>query len=156
MLLHLRESAMKLRLVFGAALAGMLVSCGAPPGPGADRRAIDAIDTVVVIYAENRAFDTFYGLFPGANGIPGVNPSAVGPYVPQADRDGALLPSLPPAWGGLTARGQPLTVTEAQSASLANRPFQLNGPNTLGGNGVVVPFDVMTRNLVHRYYNKIM
>ncbi|MBK7062721.1 MAG: hypothetical protein IPH51_20685 [Rubrivivax sp.] len=28
---------------------------------------------MVVIYAENRAFDNLYGLFPGANGIPGRN-----------------------------------------------------------------------------------
>ena len=27
------------------------------------------IETIVVIYAENRSFDNLYGLFPGANGI---------------------------------------------------------------------------------------
>ena len=57
--------------------------------------------------------------------------------------EGSALATLPPAWGGLTARTQPLTVTEAQSAGLANRPFLLNGPNALGGNGVVVPVDVI-------------
>ncbi len=138
------------------ALSFTLLSCSAPAPRSADRRALDAIDTVVVIYAENRAFDTLFGLFPGANGIPGVNPSAVGAYVPQVDRDGSALATLPPAWGGLTARNEPLTVTEAQSAGLANRPFLLNGPNALAGSGVVVPVDVMTRNLVHRYYNNIM
>jgi len=137
-------------------LSGSLVACGAAPQEGPDRRAIDAIDTVVVIYAENRAFDTLFGLYPGANGIPGVNPSAVGGYLAQLDRDGAPLPALPPAWGGLTARNQAVTVSEAQSAGLANRPFQLNGRNALGGSGVVVAPDVMTRNLVHRYYNNIM
>jgi len=138
------------------ALTFALASCTAPRPGGGDRRALDAIDTVVVIYAENRAFDTLFGLYPGANGIPGVNPSAVGTLVPQVDRDGSPLATLPPAWGGLTARNQRLTVTEAQSAGLANRPFLLNGPNALGGSGMVVPFDVMTRNLVHRYYNNIM
>src|SRR5450631_3177323 len=127
MLLHLRESAMKLRLLFGAVLAGMLVSCGASPGPGGDRRAIDAIDTVVVIYAENRAFDTFYGLFPGANGIPGRNPSAVGTLLPQRDIDGAVLSVLPPIWGGLTAAGQSPVVTQAETVGLPNRPFQIDG-----------------------------
>ena len=136
------------------ALSLALAACSAPPR--GDRRALDAIDTVVVIYAENRDFDTLFGLYPGANGIPGVNPSAVGALVPQVDRDGSPLATLPPAWGGLTARNQPLTVTEAQSAGLANRPFLLNGPNALGGSGVVVPVNVMTRNLVHRYYNNIM
>ena len=137
------------------ALSLALAACSAPPR-GGDRRALDAIDTVVVIYAENRAFDTLFGLYPGANGIPGVNPSAVGALVPQVDRDGSPLATLPAAWGGLTARNQPLTVTEAQSAGLANRPFLLNGPNALGGSGAVVPVNVMTRNLVHRYYNNIM
>jgi acid phosphatase len=138
-----------------AFITGALAACGAPP-PAGDRRAIDAIDTVVVIYAENRAFDTLFGLFPGANGIPGVNPSALGAYTPQVDRDGSVLPTLPPAWGGLTAGNQPVTVSQAQSTGLANRPFQINGPNALGGSSIVVPVEAMTRNLVHRYYNSVM
>ena len=137
-------------------LSFALAACSAPPRGADDRRALDAIDTVVVIYAENRAFDTLFGLFPGANGIPGVNPSAVGAYVPQVDRNGAPLATLPPTWGGLMARNQPLTVSEAQTTGLANRPFLLNGPNALGGSGVAVPVEGMTRNLVHRYYNNIM
>ena len=138
------------------ALSFLLAACSAPPQGASDRRALDAIDTVVVIYAENRAFDTLFGLYPGANGIPGVNPSAVGALVPQVDRDGTPLATLPPAWGGLTGRNQPVTVSEAQSAGLPNRPFQLNGANGLAGSGVVVPFEVMTRGLVHRFYNNMM
>jgi len=140
-------------LLMAAVLAACTVTPAAPPG---DRRALDAIDTLVVIYAENRAFDTLFGLFPGANGIPGVNPSAVGTYVPQVDRNGATLPTLPPSWGGLMARNQPLSIAEAQTAGLPNRPFLLNGPNALAGSGVAVPLDLMTRNLVHRYYNNLM
>ncbi|HEY2559012.1 MAG TPA: acid phosphatase [Caldimonas sp.] len=140
-------------LVVAVALASCSVS---PAVPAGDRRALDAIDTVVVIYAENRAFDTLFGLFPGANGIPGVNPGAVGAYVPQVDRDGTPMATLPPTWGGLMARNQPLAVAEAETAGLANRPFLLNGPNALAGSGVVVPVEMMTRNLVHRYYNNIM
>ena len=37
--------------------------------------AMNNIQNVVVIFAENRGFDNLYGLFPGANGIPGVNPT---------------------------------------------------------------------------------
>jgi acid phosphatase len=133
-----------------------LASCSAPPPRAGDRRALDAIDTVVVIYAENRAFDTLFGLFPGANGIPGVNPSAVGAYVPQVDRNGAAIATLPPTWGGLMARDQAITVSEAQTTGLANRPFLLNGANALGGTGIAIPVEAMTRNLVHRYYNNIM
>lgn len=62
-----------------------LAACSTPPSGG--DKAVSAIDTVLVIYAENRGFDTLYGLFPGANGIPGVNPSAVGAVVAQKDFD---------------------------------------------------------------------
>ncbi|HEX3139847.1 MAG TPA: acid phosphatase [Rhizobacter sp.] len=121
-----------------------------------NRLALDGIDTVVVIYAENRAFDTLYGLFPGANGIPGKNPSSQGPAAPQKDFDGKLLPVLPPAWGGLTAGGQAVTLTQAQSTGLPNAMFQIDDPKGIGTSGVVVSQSVITRDLVHRFYNNIM
>ena len=77
---------MKRLVPIALALSAALASCSAPTPRSDDRRALDAIDTVVVIYAENRAFDTLFGLFPGANGIPGVNPSAVRRLRPQVDR----------------------------------------------------------------------
>jgi len=116
---------------------------------------IDAIDTIVVIYAENRSFDNMYGLFPGANGIPGRNASSDGVYHPQIDFNGKALPVLPPAWGGLTANGQPLTVTQAQSAGMPNAPFQIDEAKGLNGSGVVVGQGIITRDLVHRYYNNM-
>jgi acid phosphatase len=144
------------RLTLGAlAAAVLLAACAGLPGER-NAAAVNAIDTVVVIYAENRAFDTLYGLFPGADGIPGVNPSAMGPYVPQKDFDGAVLPTLPPAWGGLTANGQPVTMTQAQSAGMPNRPFRIDDPAGLNGSGVVVSQAITTRDLVHRFYNNIM
>ena len=121
-----------------------------------NRLALEAIDTVVVIYAENRAFDTMYGLFPGANGIPGRNPGSTGPVHPQKDFDGTALPVLPPAWGGLTANGQPITMTQAQTTGMANQAFQIDDPKGLNGSGVVVAQSVTTRDLVHRYYNNMM
>ena len=144
-------------LTLGLAL---LASCGAPsssPGPATgDRHGIGAIDNLVVIYAENRAFDTFYGLFPGANGIPGRNPSAVGSVLPQRDVDGSVLAVLPPVWGGLTAPGQTPAVTQAQTAGLPNKPFQIDGPDAFGGRAIGVPISVTTRDLVHRFYNNMM
>ena len=113
------------RLLAASTLALLLVSCATPPG-GGSADAVNAVDTLVVIYAENRAFDTMYGLFPGAEGIPGVNPSAVEAAVPQKDFDGSVLATLPPTWGGLTANGQPVTVTQAQSAGLPNKPFRID------------------------------
>jgi acid phosphatase len=138
-----------------ALLAALLAACSSTPPRGSDA-AVEAVDTVVVIYAENRAFDTLYGLFPGANGIPGVNPSGVGTIAPQRDFDGAVLPTLPPTWGGVTAGGQPVTLSQAQSVGMPNRPFRIDDPAGLNGTGTVVPSSVTTRDLVHRFYNNMM
>jgi acid phosphatase len=136
--------------------ASALLAACAGMNRGGNDTAVNAIDTVVVIFAENRAFDTLYGLFPGANGVPGVNPSSVGGYTPQKDFDGAVLPTLPPAWGGLTANGQLVTLTQAQSAGMPNKPFRIDDPAGLNGSGVVVSQAITTRDLVHRYYSNIM
>ena len=116
-----------------------------------NRLALDKITNIVVIYAENRGFDNLYGLFPGADGIPGINPTSKGGYVPQKDFDGSTLSVLPPTWGGVTAAGQQVTITQAQSANMANKPFQIDGPT-----GFNLPLDVITRDLVHRFYNNQM
>ena len=56
------------RLLFPTILIVTLTACALQRAP---RRPIhlDAIQHVVVIYAENRSFDNLYGLFPGASGI---------------------------------------------------------------------------------------
>ena len=115
--------------------------------------AIDAIDTLVVIYAENRAFDTLFGLFPGANGIPDRNPASTGTVYPQRDFDGSVLATLPPVWGGVSGPGQPATLTQAQTVGMPNRMFQIDDPKGFNGSGVMVGPNVITRDLVHRYYN---
>jgi acid phosphatase len=53
-------------------------------------RNLTKIETVVVIYAENRSFDHLYGFFPGANGIA----QATDEQKTQLDHDGTLLPYL--------------------------------------------------------------
>lgn len=125
----------------------------------ARRVALDNIKTVVVIYAENRGFDNLYGLFPGANGIPGVNPASTGTVEPQKDFDGSILPVLPPTWGGLTAAGQAVQLPQASTANWANKPFQIDTPLASGGingSGVEISQSVTTRDLVHRFYNNQM
>ena len=44
---------------------------------------LESIETIVVIYAENRSFDNLYGYFPGANGLSSLTPAE---YV-QRDRE---------------------------------------------------------------------
>jgi len=120
------------------------------------RIALQNIKTVVVIYAENRGFDNLYGLYPGANGIPGVNPTSVGTAEPQKDFDGTTLATLPPTWGGFTAAGQAVTLPAASTVGWANKPFRIDDPAGVNGTGVVVGQNVITRDLVHRFYNNQM
>lgn len=108
---------------------------------------IERIQVVVVIYAENRSFDNLYGLFPGANGLQHLTPSD---YT-QTDRDGSVLRELPPIWGGLTAEGETPEITEARTAHLPNRPFAIDDPD-----GFNIPASVVTRDLLHRFYENQM
>ncbi|WP_224543985.1 acid phosphatase [Mesorhizobium sp. CA16] len=107
----------------------------------------DKIDTVVVIYAENRSFDNLYGGFPGANGLANVSPE----QARQLDRDGKPLSELPPAWGGLTGKGVTPAVTEAQSAHLRNATFAIDDPKGFNENTGVI-----THDLWHRFYQEQM
>jgi acid phosphatase len=116
------------------------------------------IDTIVVIYAENRAFDNLYGNFPGARGLGEVVGSDGRPlpaYVPQIDRDGTVLPALPPTWGGVTAPGVDPVVTEAQSAGLPNAPFSIEHAFTAQSN-VTLSTSTVTRDLWHRFFEHQM
>lgn len=125
----------------GSALASFTTIAGAAPA------GYDKIDTVVVIYAENRSFDNLYGGFPGANGLSNVSAD----QVRQLDRDGKPLAELPPAWGGLTGKGVTPPVTEAQTAHLANACFAIDDPN-----GFNLKTSVITRDLWHRFYQEQM
>ncbi len=142
-------------LAAGCVARGPAVPTGTP---GLDAKLRNSIQTVVVIYAENRAFDNLYGLFPGADGIPGVNPTASGPLLPQVDRDPArtLLPRLPKVWGGVTAAGQPVTIAEGRTASQANRPYQIDAPGGFQDTGVKTGPEVVTRDLYHRFFENQM
>jgi acid phosphatase len=116
------------------------------------------IRTIVVIYAENRAFDNLFGYFPGARGLDEVIDSAGRPlpaYVPQVDRDGSLLATLPQTWGGVTARGALPVVTQAQSAGLPNAPFSIETA-FIAASGTTLGSATVTRDLVHRFFENQM
>ena len=98
-------SAMTRRRTRMAAMApiaalGILPACSAAPSPTAAAAGIHAIRHVVVIFQENRSFDSYFGTYPGATGIPmsGGTPSVcvpdpatgscVRPFVDHADRNG--------------------------------------------------------------------
>lgn len=142
-----------LSTVAGGAVVTALAGCAmqsAEHGPGAEAqaaRSIKDIDTVVVIFAENRSFDNLYGHFPGANGLD--NASAASKL--QLDRDGSVLRELPPIWGGLTAKGVTPPVTQAETEHLPNRPFAVDDSK-----GFNLPLGTMTTDLIHRFYQNQM
>jgi phospholipase C len=89
----------------------------------------EKVQNIVVIYAENRSFDSLYGAFPGAHGLGDVTHGNGSPdkhYIRQKDRDGVtVLSKLPLTWNGVTAGSNPQVVTQAQSDDLPNAPFSI-------------------------------
>ena len=129
-----------------ALLAAVLSGCVEARAQGVGS-GISNIDTVVVIYAENRSFDNLYGSFPGANGLQNVTTE----NSTQIDRDGTQFKELPPVWDGLTAKGVAPPVTQAQTEHLPNRPFGIDDLE-----GFKTPLDIVTHDLWHRFYQNQM
>src|SRR3954451_497645 len=110
-------------------------------------KGLGQIETIVVIYAENRSFDNLYGHFQGADRIQNLTPEAAR----QRDRDGSILAELPPVWAGLTAPGVTPPITEAQPLHLPNRPFAIDDPQ-----GFNTPIATATRDLWHLFWENQM
>ncbi len=109
---------------------------------------ISQIKTIVVIFAENRAFDHLYGKFPGANGLA----NATAEQKLQLDRNGQPLATLPPINGnGLTDVSDPKQITTEATKGHANAPYALDDPNGYG-----VGLNYKLHDLVHRFYNNQM
>ena len=98
---------------------------------------LSKIETIVVIYPENRSFDHLYGLFPGANGIANATTEQ---YV-QRDHDGSELPYLR-VWN---AKGEP----DPNYPELPNAPFRIDAPPVSK-----LPNDVLL-SPIHAYYHSI-
>jgi len=146
-------------LALAAALA--LTACNSSDDAPVDTTAAlqSKVQTIVVIYAENRSFDNLFGNFPGANGLSSVVDSTGKPtaaYVPQKDRDGVtVLATLPQTWGGVTAPGVSPVVTQAQSAGLANQPFAVETAFQPTASATLTASTV-TRDLYHRFFENQM
>ena len=152
------------RLLGGVAMAGAAWTVGgcatSDPRPGAASAApltpaaTDAllrqyIQHVVVLYAENRSFNNLFADFPGL-----AQPLAQVPVeaTRQRDRDGRLLTTLPPVWGGMVPQSQVVDhrtykLDEHAISGLPNQPFALHAAD-----GAPLPHGVITRDLVHRFY----
>ena len=149
------------RFLAGAAALGAgaatLSACGgfehdAPANPQPlspvelDKKLHEQVKTIVVIYAENRSFNNLFANFPGVEKpLSALKPADY----QQRDRDGSLLQTLPPAWGGVLQVG-PQTVDGVTYApgvqfqeNLPNAPFALKGPNAED-----LPLSLVTRDLL--------
>ncbi len=149
-------------LCAAASLGGCAAADRIPPssaGAGPTTEALRAkVATIVVIYAENRAFDNLYGNFPGARGLSeviGRDGRPLPAYAAQRDREGTVLATLPQTWGGVTAPGYTPVVTQAQSAGLPNAPFPIEHAFA-AQSGVTLPVSVITRDLYHRFFEHQM
>ena len=119
-----------------------------------DKKLHEQVKTIVVIYAENRSFNNLFANFPGVEKpLSALKPADY----QQRDRDGSLLKTLPPAWGGVLQVG-PQTVdgvTYQQGVqfqeNLPNAPFALKGPNQED-----LPLSLVTRDLWHVFYQNQM
>ena len=145
----------------GLGACALPASAPSPHGVAVDpvtRALRDKVRIVVVIYAENRAFDNLYGNFPGAAGLSDLVDAQGRPllgYIPQRDRDGSILPRLPPTWGGVTAAGVVPVVTQAQSTGLPNAPFSIEQGFTAQSR-VTLSTAAVTRDLYHRFFEHQM
>ena len=131
----------------GAALLALVLGIAGTRVVAQDVSASDLakIQTIVILYAENRSFDALYGGFPGANGLANVTPQ----MALQRDRNGSVLKELPPIWGGLTGKYVKQKIDESKTAHLPNAPFAIDSKFDL-------PLGVATRDLWHRFYQNQM
>ena len=121
----------------------------------------DDIQTVVVIYAENRSFDNLYGGFPGANGLVKASKTSI----VQLDRDGKPMLGLPAIWGGTgdkVMQGAPVApagLTEGQTSVFLkrfNHPYDVAALYHTGGPSDADPLRYTNRDLWHRFYENQM
>ncbi len=98
------------------------------------------IKHVIIVYPENRSFDSLYGHFPGANGLDNASEE----NFLQRDRDGLPYPDLPqPRTDGIP--GVSAGPDARFPASLPNRPYDVEAH---------VPRTERQGDLVHRFYTE--
>jgi phospholipase C len=124
-----------LRRVLASTFASLLAIVAASHSAAAAD--LSKIETIVVIYPENRSFDHLYGLFPGANGIA----NATKEQATQRDHDGSVLPYLR-VWD---SHGK----ADPRFPQLPNAPFRIDAePVRLSADQVLL-------SPIHAYYHNI-
>ena len=128
--------------VAAAALALVVLAGGAGgeyAGPKTAEAAspFEKINHFIVVYQENRSFDSLYGSFPGANGL-----SNAGVAVRQMDKDGQPYATLPQP---MDSNLKPAAPDPRFPADMPVAPFDIAR--------YVAPSD-KTGDLVHRFYQE--
>jgi phospholipase C len=118
-------------LSLGAVLAATAAPAAAAP------TGLDKLNHIVVIYQENRSFDSIYGSFPGANGL-----ANAGDAVKQVDKSGQPYANLPQP---IDSNLKPPGPDPRFPANLPVAPFDISQ---------YVPADQKTGDMVHRYYQE--
>jgi phospholipase C len=105
----------------------------------APRDPLAKIGHIVVIFEENRSFDSFFGRFPGANGF-----ATAGDWAPQIGADGKPYKYLPAA---IDSNLKPAAEDARFPAQLPNQPFEVNP---------YVSLEEDTGDLIHAFYQEQM
>jgi acid phosphatase len=122
------------RALAGALVWSLSIVAASHSAAAAD---LSKIETIVVIYPENRSFDHLYGLFPGANGIA----NATKEQYTQRDHDGSVLPFLR-VWD---SHGK----ADPRFPELPNAPFRIDAPP------VGLSTDQVLLSPIHAYFHNI-
>lgn len=118
--------------VTGALLLSLSIAGCKKNDNGSSSGGINKVNHVVVIYLENHSFDNLYGQFTGANGLSNATPG----NTTQVDATGTAYTTLPPIPG-----------TPAFPTNLTNTYFNIDQ---------YVANDVITQDVLHRYYQEQM
>lgn len=129
----MKQCEMVCRAICIIAATSVLGSCANMPTPA--QSGLRQIETIVVIYAENRSFDHLFGHFPGAEGIA----HATAEQKTQLDRNGTPLAALPPVFSGNSAH-------DGFPRGMPNGPFAADGPP------VNLALDAKVPDPTHSYY----
>jgi acid phosphatase len=99
--------------------------------------ALQKVNHILVIFEENRSFDSMYGNFPGADGLANAGAAAI-----QLDRAGAPYVTLPQPING---KLKPPGPDPRFPANLPNKPFLIQP---------FVSMDDMTGDLIHEFWRE--
>ncbi|WP_293867776.1 alkaline phosphatase family protein [uncultured Alsobacter sp.] len=108
-----------MRSLMALALAGVSTLATMAPTQAQQAPAgLSKIETIVVLYMENRSFDHLFGTFPGANGLANAGDAAI-----QVDETGKPYATLP---APLDLRKKPPVPYEKLPAAIPNGYFRLD------------------------------